>query len=237
MMYKTFNLRCPDHPNTPLKHQKQNFKYICLRCNFFVQHRDDTFFTNYKSEDSLRFSSSPSAKKMVSRNESATRMLYRKLTSVRSKSLSNFRYLEKKFKKKKVLVIGGGELGIGDCFLESETTIRLDVYQGLQNSLLADAHAIPFANDEFDLVIIQAVLEHLLFPSKAVEEIFRVLKDGGFVYSEVPFLQSVHEGVFDFSRYTMTGHSVLFKEFQIKKFGIISGSFASLNWSIRDALR
>ena len=102
---------------------------------------------------------------------------------------------------------------------------------------LRDAHAIPFANDEFDLVVIQAVLEHLLFPSKAVDEIFRVLKDGGFVYSEVPFLQSVHEGVFDFSRYTMTGHSVLFKDFQIKKFGIVSGSFTSLNWSIRDVLR
>ena len=116
-------------------------------------------------------------------------------------------------------------------------TIRLDVYKGLENSLLADAHAIPFANDEFDLVIIQAVFEHLLFPSKVVEEIFRVLKDGGFVYSEVPFLQSVHEGIFDFSRYTMTGHSVLFKDFQIKKFGIVSGSFTSLNWSIRDAFR
>jgi len=63
------------------------------------------------------------------------------------------------------------------------------------------------------------------------------LKDGGFVYSEVPFLQSVHEGIFDFSRYTMTGHSVLFKDFQIKNFGIVSGSFASLNWSVRDAFR
>ena len=83
--------------------------------------------------------------------------------------------------------------------------------------MLADAHAIPFANDEFDLVVIQAVLEHLLFPSKAVEEIFRVLKDGGFVYSEV-HPTSVHEGVFDFSRYTMTEYSVLFEDFRIKKF-------------------
>ena len=120
MIPKNFTFRCPDHPKIPLKHQGQNFKYVCVHCSFFVQQRNGTFFTNYKSEDNLRFSSSPSTSKVVSRNESASRALYRKLTSARSKSLSNFRDLEKKFKKKKVLVIGGGELGIGDYFVERD---------------------------------------------------------------------------------------------------------------------
>ena len=57
------------------------------------------------------------------------RALYRKLTSARSKSLSNFRDLEKKFKKESISY-WWWRIRHGDYFVESETTIRLDVYQG-----------------------------------------------------------------------------------------------------------
>ena len=59
---------------------------------------------------------------------------------------------------------------------------------------------------EIDLVIIQAVLEHVMYPNKVVSEIYRVLKNDGLIYSETPFMQQVHEGPYDFSRFTESGH-------------------------------
>lgn len=44
-------------------------------------------------------------------------------------------------------------------------------------------------------------------PWVVAEEITRVLKEGDFVYSEVPFLQAVHEGAYDFTRFTLGGAS------------------------------
>lgn len=45
---------------------------------------------------------------------------------------------------------------------------------------------LPFADTEFDVVTLLAVLEHLSFPGAMVGEIFRVLKPGGQVVLTVP---------------------------------------------------
>ena len=45
----------------------------------------------------------------------------------------------------------------------------------------------PFPDSSFNIVIIQAVLEHVLNPQKVVKEINRVLKNKGIIYSETPF--------------------------------------------------
>jgi len=57
----------------------------------------------------------------------------------------------------------------------------------------------------FDAVWIQAVLEHVLDPVRVVAEIHRVLRPGGLVYSEIPFMQEVHEGAYDFTRFRLSG--------------------------------
>jgi hypothetical protein len=46
---------------------------------------------------------------------------------------------------------------------------------------------------------------------RVASEIHRLLKSGGFVYSEIPFMQQVHEGAYDFTRYTLVGHRALFR--------------------------
>ena len=89
---------------------------------------------------------------------------------------------------------------------------------------IADAHNIPIVNEYFDCVIIQAVLEHVLRPNQVVNEIFRVLKANGIVYSETPFLQQVHEGPYDFTRFTESGHRYLFKNFELIKSGASDGA-------------
>lgn len=102
-----------------------------------------------------------------------------------------------------------------------ENIVSFDIYDSVNVQFVADAHMIPFRNDIFDLIIIQAVLEHVLDPHKVVSEITRVLKLQGIVYAETPFMQQVHEGPYDFTRFTESGHRFLFKSYNLISSGYI----------------
>jgi SAM-dependent methyltransferase len=135
-----------------------------------------------------------------------------------------------------VLVIGGGTIGLGANELYRNSSIELvgtDVYASPHTVLVADAHKPPFEDGMFDGVWVQAVLEHVLEPAAIVEEIHRVLRRGGLVYAETPFMQQVHERAYDFSRFTQSGHRWLFKRFSEISAGPIGGAGAALVWSIR----
>ena len=92
---------------------------------------------------------------------------------------------------------------------------------------------MPLQSNSFDGVWIQAVLEHVVEPSKVVSEIYRVLKTHGIVYAETPFMQQVHEGAYDFTRYTVLGHRYLFKDFEMIGIGGNKGPELVLAWAFR----
>lgn len=69
----------------------------------------------------------------------------------------------------------------------------------------ATLHNIPIMNEFFDTIICNAVLEHVEDPSAVMQEFFRVLKPGGYLYVVVPFLQPEHLDPTDFQRYTKDG--------------------------------
>ena len=134
-----------------------------------------------------------------------------------------------------VLVIGGGTVGQGMGAIYDDPSISLfsfDIYSGPNINFIADAHNIPIISGFFDAVIIQAVLEHVLRPEQVVSEIGRVLKPGGYVYAETPFLQHVHEGAYDFTRYTDSGHRYLFRQYELISSGVNGGAGSQLVWSI-----
>lgn len=56
-----------------------------------------------------------------------------------------------------------------------------------------DIHEIPFDRDTFDVVLCNHVLEHVADDIKAMQEICRVLKPGGFAILQVPFFNPVPE--------------------------------------------
>ena len=123
-----------------------------------------------------------------------------------------------------------------DCLLGTLPDIELvqtDVVLGPASELLCDAHSLPFANNSFDCVIIQAVLEHVLDPYRCAAELYRVLKDGGLVYAETPFMQQVHLGRYDFTRFTHLGHRRLFRRFEEVESGATCGPGTALAWSYR----
>ena len=139
-------------------------------------------------------------------------------------------------KRPKILVIGSGETGRGtDALWNSKDldVVGTDIYLSASVSTICDAHYLPFPKSYFDGVWIQAVLEHVVDPQAAVREIFRVLKKNGVVYSEIPFMQQVHEGAFDFTRFTLSGHRYLFRRFDAIRLGVLGGPGVAFSWSFR----
>jgi ubiquinone/menaquinone biosynthesis C-methylase UbiE len=139
-----------------------------------------------------------------------------------------------------VLVIGGGAVGNGVDALYADPRARavgLDLYRSESTQLIADAHRIPLTEGSVDAVVIQAVLEHVLDPAQVVREIRRVLRAGGLVYAETPFLQQVHAGPYDFTRFTSSGHRYLFRAFEEIAAGPVAGPGTQLLWSIDHAVR
>lgn len=134
----------------------------------------------------------------------------------------------------RVLVIGGGTVGAGMWSVLSCPSIELvetDVTLGGRTMLVLDAHSLPFADESFDGVIIQAVLEYLVDPGRCVTEIHRALKEGGLVYAETPFMQQVHGGRLDFTRFTHLGHRRLFRRFSEVDSGAACGPGMALAWA------
>jgi uncharacterized protein YbaR (Trm112 family)/SAM-dependent methyltransferase len=134
----------------------------------------------------------------------------------------------------RVLVIGGSILGKGMQPLVQNRSLELietDVSLGARTQLVCDAHDIPFADKSFEGVIAQAVLEHVVDPYRCVEEIHRVLKEKGLVYAETPFMQPVHLGRYDFTRFTHLGHRRLFRKFDELESGAVGGPGTALAWA------
>ena len=139
-----------------------------------------------------------------------------------------------------VVVVGGGTRGEGSRDLYADPALKViafDVYPSTDISFIADGHAIPLADASVDAVVVQAVLEHVVDPARIVAEIERVLKPGGHVYAETPFLQHVHEGRYDFWRFTESGHRLLFRAFEPMARGSLGGTGLSAYWAIRALFR
>ena len=130
-----------------------------------------------------------------------------------------------------LLVVGGRTLGPGLAPLAADPTMRLvetDIADGPRTAIVCDAHALPFADASFDAVIAQAVLEHVADPARCVSECRRVLKPGGLIYVETPFLVPEHGAPFDYTRFTLLGLRRLLRDFDELASGPNSGPGAAL---------
>lgn len=115
------------------------------------------------------------------------------------------------------------DIGCGDRWVESvldDTTdyVGLDYpgtvalgYDG-RADVLGDGMQLPFSSESFDNVVILDVLEHLPEPARAILEANRVLRAGGRLIVQVPFLYPLHDEPFDFTRWTSHGLLRLLKE-------------------------
>ena len=128
-----------------------------------------------------------------------------------------------------ILNLGSGNTDYG------KNVINLDVVLLPNVTVVADAAQLPFQGESLDAVFAQAVLEHVRRPYRAVQEIYRVLKPGGGVYVDVPFVQVYHNRV-DFQRYTADGLRELFRDFEVVDVGVSVSPASALVQVTRYAL-
>ena len=176
-------------------------------------------------------------------NSGLTRFLKKIQPDITYNDVSETNYLDiaellKDQKPIRILILGGSVDGIGIKHLKAmldndDLLVETDVSYGPNTTVICDAHEIPFKEESFDLIIAQAVLEHVLDPFLCVREMHRVLKDKGLIYAETPFMQQVHGGKYDFLRFTHLGHRRMFRQFNEINSGVVAGAGSALVWSLK----
>lgn len=241
---KRFDLCCPLCKNKILQIQKK------LQCtNVECPHnKADAYFSLIDEKPILISNFSDTIFRSEAINSQITRikgsLIKQKLNNfifgrpvVTEKNCVNFlTQLKKNNLSPRCLIIGSGEKGRGTERLFEDRNVSIlgtDVYESEFVEVISDAHYLPFENESFDGIWIQAVLEHVVNPQSVVDEIYRVLKPHGVVYAETPFMQQVHEGCYDFNRFTVLGHRYLFKRFKLIEIGGNKGVGTVATWSIK----
>lgn len=138
--------------------------------------------------------------------------------------------LLKKYQNKIILNVGSGGISYPNSI-----NMDIDLFENVD--LVADAHHLPVQNNSVDLIISYHVLEHLAQPQAAVNEFFRVIKPGGSIFIEVPFIQRFHGYPSDYYRFTIEGIKEVNKKFKKISAGPAGGPASALNEFLINFLR
>jgi SAM-dependent methyltransferase len=135
----------------------------------------------------------------------------------------------------KVLNAGAGNRDISSL-IDGEL-FNQDIPHGLHNAnihIYSPLHQIPKPDGFFDVIICNAVLEHVKNPDEIMDEFSRVLRDDGILYLGLPFLQPEHKDPTDFQRYTADGLIALAERhhFEVEKVESVHSIYVTLAWIV-----
>lgn len=117
--------------------------------------------------------------------------------------------------KEDVLDVGSAEQSIKNYLAKDIKYIGLDYYSTAKDwyacvpDVYGDAKALPIKSNYVSTVLMMDVLEHLPYPEKCINEIDRVLKPGGRLIVQTPFIYPLHDQPLDFCRLTEYGYEKL----------------------------
>lgn len=112
--------------------------------------------------------------------------------------------------------------------------VTFDAMPGPDVDVVGDIHHMPIGSEAFDCVFCTGTLEHVRDPWQAIREIHRVLKPGGIVHIDVPFIQGYHADPTDYWRFTLDGLKLLCESFEELDSGVHIGPSCALVWVARE---
>lgn len=148
--------------------------------------------------------------------------------------------------KREIIDIGGGlrlDVSRNNRYASANTWISeaikargvsykvLDYVSTYHPDIVGDVQNLPFPDNSQEAMICLAVLEHVENPIKAAQEMYRVLKPGGYCFVYVPFLYYYHaeRGYYkDCWRFTDDAVRFIFRSFQYLELQSVRGPFEAL---------
>lgn len=121
----------------------------------------------------------------------------------------------------------GGRRG-GDHRHCYEQGIVLDIVRGAPIDVRGDAQMMPFRTGGLDSILCTEVLEHLVRPEQAIDEMRRVLRPGGRLLLTTRFVFPLHDRPGDFFRFTKYGLRRLLRRWDAVDIGETDSSIETL---------
>jgi SAM-dependent methyltransferase len=125
-----------------------------------------------------------------------------------------------------VLNIGSGETSYG------ANVVNMDIGPYPNVDFVGVAERLPVADGSCDGAILMAVLEHVRDADRTLLEAQRILKPGGSLFVDVPFIQGFHASPHDYRRYTQPGliEAVERLGFEVEASGVAVGPASAATW-------
>jgi len=127
----------------------------------------------------------------------------------------------------------------GNYSFKNGNVVRLNIYPGDYIDIVSDGLDYPFEDSKFDKVLLRCVLEHVEEPEHILKELYRILKPGGKIVIEVPFINPIHGAPEDYFRFTPKGLEVIIKNqnFIIEKVFFVEDQNWALRWILWQRLK
>ena len=124
-----------------------------------------------------------------------------------------------------VVDVGGGDRRFGDPRVYNLEYLHFEL-----PDIFADGLRLPFRTGSLDLILSQAVLEHVPDPQQAMDEMRRVLKPEGVLYIEIAFMQPLHAVPSHYFNVTSYGLEYLLRDWEVQEAGVFTGLHDTFEW-------
>jgi SAM-dependent methyltransferase len=143
-------------------------------------------------------------------------------------------------RERRYLMVGSGiDEGAGVRELGPDILGRLlntDIEPFERVGLRCDGRALPFREASFDGVFSQGILCLIVDPLLAIQEMDRVLRPGGVIYLESPFVQPHLDAPTDSTRITLTALREVLRGYREIEAGPSMGPSSTMAWILREYL-
>ncbi len=97
--------------------------------------------------------------------------------------------------------------------------VNIDIQDKPNVDFICDVHNLPSSLGKFDAVICNAVLQYCHNPEVVAEQFYNVLKKGGYLFVDAPWVQPYCIDTADKYRFSMDALKLIFSSFEILEIG------------------